>query len=529
MSINVAARNPLFGVTIATQRLALTINPSDIAGSLVEISTSRRIGDAGTFQLVLVYRKPPAKFQTDIIVESWRDIIEPMDYVEIALYPDGPLTVGPNQGGEVIMRGFVDTVGVTIDISSGTPTRRVVVVGRDYTKILLTHQLYYPTADDGTQNEIIAKIEQGLAVLVKNKNLALSFILVNTTSGVPSPTGIPSGAVEKKADIPFGYTATQVLQIFNDFFFQPELQKIFSTFQGAGIAPPVVFTPDGITADVLDSNLQAFDPIIDSNTVQPFKVLAELFEDYQHSPWRELFFDDYGPNSYFIYRPAPWLDQAGNLIQLSSTAGMVSLPADPWDIDPADVINVSIGRNDQEVENFIATYSSLFEGFTQAEDSYGAALESLNIQGGNPEIIGLNDVLPTTTPSSINRFGYRRGRHDTPYFDTSNLTGKTITQTTADVGTLREICAAWNSRIVRAMNHNELLESGTLTLKGSVHIHIGHYIRFTDSPTRAPARYYVEGIEHVYRFPVGDQGSGYFTTTLELTRGRGYFAARGQP
>ncbi len=73
---------------------------------------------------------------------TWADKIQPMDYIEIQAS-----ATGATSGGQlpVIMRGFVDYVGISTQFGqTGGPSEpRVVIQGRDYSKLLLDWQILY--------------------------------------------------------------------------------------------------------------------------------------------------------------------------------------------------------------------------------------------------------------------------------------------------------------------------------------------------------------------------------------------------
>ena len=85
---------------------------------------------AGTFTLNLLPNQP------------WQKLLMPMDYVEIRASKTGKKVNGKFP---IIMRGFIDRVGDSKQFgSTGGPSEpRLVIIGRDYTKLLIEWQILY--------------------------------------------------------------------------------------------------------------------------------------------------------------------------------------------------------------------------------------------------------------------------------------------------------------------------------------------------------------------------------------------------
>lgn len=510
MAVSVTTRVPSYAVAIALKN-GQQITADQLQDNIIEIQTNRRLGDSGSWQITMPFRPPPADVLASASIVnaygpyqgplSWADVISPMDHVTIALFSPA--------GGEIVMRGFVDNVGESVSDESGTPVRRVVIVGRDYTKLLLQSRLYF--LEGLTQLDIMTRFNNGAAKL-------------NQQSGGTSPPTVTPDKTGASVQMT-GLTSEDIMSILTTEFFESQIQDMIQGFAPALLAPNIstpggVLLLDGISDDPLNADLQTFNPVVYPENSEPFIHLKDLYDNYQHNPWRELYFDDIGLNSYLIYRPTPWLDMDGNFVQLPDTAVLQSLPA-PHEIDDAVLITVSLGRNDAQVANFIATYSAIFQGLTEALKTIGSKLESFSTST-NPAIIKIGD---NSAPSSYLQYGFRLLEIHTPYFDISE--GLTDEQHASQITKISQIAASWNQRLVDAYGHAELLETGSITIKGDSSIHIGHYITLTG---RTAARFYVEGVTHIFRVPVEAgqvSGSGSFTTALDLTRGRGFLVKKG--
>jgi hypothetical protein len=532
MALQVQLRTPRFRLEIFGRSGLILSN--DIAPSVVDISVSKRMGDAGVFQIELLHRKPPSSYQiqprTDLaggVAETWADLINPMDLVTIWFAVD-------NQPFEIVMRGFVDTASVMVDNSSGRPTRRVVVAGRDYHKLLLQKFFLPPNAAD----------------LIKERGFFPEFVLLKTffegenaihSEDASTQRLDPKTASSEKTTVqqpapknPPKLHPKDIMRILHTFFYVPQEDQILRTLGLVSSIQPFTGNPtrsaallfDAIDSDALEPKLIAYNPVFTLDRVEPFNVIADFYSAYQHQPWRELYFEQVGPQTAFIYRPTPWLDINGDYFQgvpeeyTQGTLKTLSIEMD-------EIIRSDVSRNDDSVVNWIQSNPYIYAPLVESFMTTGSALESLYGKG-NPTVIGIDD--PSTSnprPSSWRVFGFRPFIGDSLYFNPNEFQGQKQEQHAQEVTRIRQIGFDWNERLVRAFDHNELLESGELVIRGRTDIRIGYYVSFTTSKTQKPARAYVEGYTHTYEFPVGGT-EGKFTTVLQLSRGRGYLASLGK-
>lgn len=133
----------------------------------------------------------------------------------------------------------------------------------------------------------------------------------------------------------------------------------------------------------------------------------------------------------------------------------------------------------------------------------------------NPFLVGHSDRSDTLV-SRYQRFGFRAAEFSTPYFSMErDLRERQVRLKLADI---RKEGTEGTRRLRLAVDHNDLLQDGQITMRGHERTQIGDYIRLTD---RKDARYYVEFVHH--DFKVGTEAQdGHFLTHLALSRGRGH-------
>jgi len=525
MAVSVLLRKPRVDVTII-QHVRLTNNPVSspissavLAPAIISVTTNRQMGDAGGFQIVLNLSPPPTGYLTPNgdKARTWKDVLLPMDAVQIVAEVDTPNGLV----GEVIMRGFIDYVGMMANYSGGGPQRTIIIAGRDYHRILLS-QVYF--ASGGQPN--------GMAIMDRwDKDflqLQAQFDKINTERG--------QGDVQDRD----GITAKKVMTILYDFYAAifDELPNYFinTDTDGFNVETPNLYLA-AIDGDPRDSDLETFDPAINLTNSEPFIGLKDIFEAYGHAPWREMFFDDYieggDINSYFIWRPTPWLNIDGGIIQFDSVDSLTGLKTynggQAWRITSDQLIEMSVGVDDSQVINFIATYPGIFTNLTDAAKVFGHPLESLAFgDNTNPAVRGLKNAFET---SSYKLYTWKPYDFRTAYFDLNG--GNDNTKQPDAVKKIGLKTQVWNQRLVDALGHQEMLDSGSCVIRGNPLIHMGHYVGIQEPGTPWPSGvplfvlYYVAGVQHAFNYPREISGSqGSYTTTLSLTRGRSRLLTR---
>jgi hypothetical protein len=521
--VKVQTRNPRFKVRIVTHD-GTELTFESLKGAIRSITITKRIGEAGAFQLELVPRR-------QVVVAgratSFHDLIPLMSYVEVFCW------VPPREPKIPLLRGWVDTVGETFDISSGTPGRRLIVAGRDYTKLAMVSSLYYhhDQLDDPTvlPLAILQQLKDGLEALFSSRK-----------TFVPDPAD-PSRVVVTEPSTPVAIDAPPPEPDASQYLTPVQMQRlIFSAFYASFQDELVAAFPGdvpkarlAIQTDAWEDALRTYSPLATLRNFAPYTDVWTLMRSYQHAPWRELFVEEDADGPMFVYRPAPWLSRVGLYVQ---TPGGATVPTPGAveddsgealvtvrDVSRDDLVASDVVRSDQYVLNFFLTLAGSLAAYAMAVTTYGTALQGMQSGDpfkGNPYLVGLG---APKVESSISRHGLRRLDATTPFFDADTQWTGTVKQ--QKLAEMREQGLIGNLRLVRAFDHMGLLETGELILKGDERWRLGDYVRLSDGPT-AGARYYVEGVGHSFRQASHSQ-DGHFLTTLSVGRGRGHLVRTG--
>ena len=493
--MDVLTRRPQVNIYFYTRKIG-AITFASIAPSLVQVRAHRRMGEtAGAFQIVL----KPNKLSNKL----WQDVIEPMDYVEIRLTGNGPIPLNkPSRNelanGALLMRGFVDVVGITGSIGGGTPERVITINGRDYGKIALIFTLYSYTLQTNPRMAIIQVLDSSQYQIAGQPDPALG----------QSRAGTSTSAPQRSSDQ--RYNPQGLMQFFFNQLFVPHMNLITANLVGPDgvlVLPKLDFT--GLDAFVT-SSLETINPTFNSETYSPSTPIWQVMEKYANMPWCELFFDDDDFSSSLIFRTTPWFDPSGQPVVAGTTPYFTST------VTGAELIDWDFNKSDQEVFNLIASQPELYEPLVLARLALGditGTIQALGAAGDNPTIIGGTDDAPAPpgTPSDVHRFGLREFSKNSSYF------GLVRGDATVDQTLLSSVGTELNRRLVLAFGHNEVLWNGNITIKGRTDIHIGDYMRLNVRGNIT--RFYVEGVSHEFTAAT-QQHDGSYTTNLILTRGQ---------
>jgi hypothetical protein len=490
--VEVQARNPQFRVRVVTRRFG-EITDAELRGSVIQFSADRNFGqEAGTFNLTLIPKTPPQRFG----VASWQDAIEAMDYVELWAW------VPPRQPDRPLMRGFIDTIGESFDIQSGTPQHSISIAGRDFGKLALITKLYYTKEQEPESLTIIKKWTEGFDRLMQ----------------------VGEGRVGELAPEASEFLrATQIMDVIFSEFITPQVDAVTDTFRAFASALPnpiMKLDMEGIDGST-ESKLATYNPMFSQQNTRALIDVWALMRSFQHSPWRELFFDEDPEGPVLRYRDTPWLDFDGN--EITPFAPSVQTV----DVSLRDRMEWSLFRSDEKVVNFLFTLPANFSAFAQMAETTGP-LEGVYAQPtfqSNPYLIGFdlrNDPEGIGTgkdadleKSAFQRHGIRQRKFSTQYIDIDNKSPqKKIREMVADA---RDMGKEQNLLLKRAFDHGALLEFGSLSVRGDERLRLGNYLRFTETG----ARYYVTGLSQAFK-----QGSapndGRFISSMAVERGRGY-------
>lgn len=507
MAISTVTYVPRFRVRVvgASQVLDSELD-TQFKQAIAEINVERRIGSGANFSLSLY----PSRINAigSAPATSWDFRFNPMDYVEISLSdPNAPTNL------KIVMRGFISNINRNLDISSGTPQEMISITGLDWEKIA-QYPLYFLILNSSTTSFFDLEILNAWYNLTKNLSGSGDINL--------KPTDIIKAIFDNKDG--------KLTSLFSGFFVSVAAQVasiLLTGTTGAGVELPQLLADAASDPLEISSIYQAINPVAQAlaSTTGPNTTIMEYFRAYQAAPWRELFFDDYENGQLLIYKTTPWRDIHGTFLQenpsfpSNTTQGAITSII----IGPKDYISFSLGRSDSDVNNaFFTTMLFNEPSVTLSKATGGNGF--VDIGKGNPTIVGGKKLGDVPTPSDWRLFGVRFMDEQLIYMDyslghTTNQKSVSKIDThnaqtqilTTNGGILTKLLAA-------AMDHNELLTSGNITVAGNPNYHIGTYVKFQRNDTVVPSFFYVEGIQHTFRQPSG-YSDGAYLSSLIVTRG----------
>jgi hypothetical protein len=430
-----------------------TIDLTPYLGDGSSVRTQKSIrGSAGGFVITLV-DKP---YMQGGSLESLYGLIEPQDFIEIRMRHNLPgSTTGNPTKPPIYLRGFVTTPARGEAMTNdGKPVRTVTLSGQDYGKLWQLMQIKY------------------MPGYVVGENYLSSFKLFERF-GVGFQTGMTAAA----------FVTEVVNSLMNPFL--------------AGLMPPNSPNPTAIKLDVSVAN-----GVVDVGGVQNQQgtvySLLSYFGDV--GIWNELYLEDREDGVYCVYRPNPFKDINGNVIQPDAPN------LTPIDIDAKDVISLNVSRSDENVGNYYWVRAPRFELVSDIYRQQWAL-------GADPSTVDLGQY-----PNSAEQFyGMRvmevetqQGGNDV----TTMSSGQPLAQQTNRDASMANWINNRRAILVAQNKDNVLLESGTARVRANENIKPGCYVRIirgTFTPT-----YYVADVGLDY---VPYQGA---FQTLKLERGDGY-------
>ena len=265
----------------------------------------------------------------------------------------------------------------------------------------------------------------------------------------------------------------------------------------ASLMPPNTPNPTSITPDISVTH-----GVVDVGGIQnqqgTIYSLLSYFGDV--GIWNELYMEDRETGVYCVYRPNPFKDINGNVIQ-PDAANLT-----PIDVDIKDVVSLNVSRSDENVTNYYWVRAPRFELVSDIYRQQWAI-------GADPTTVDLG----TYVNSAEQFYGVRlmeietqQGGDDVTTMSSGQLSPAQAIRDTSMANWLnnrRAIAVAQNK-------DNVLLESGSATIRGNENIKPGSYVRII-SGSFTPT-YYVPDVEMDY---VPFQG---IFQTLKLERGDGF-------
>jgi hypothetical protein len=506
--MKVQVRGPRFYVKIVP--LESSVPDALLQGSVRHIRISRQMGASGAFQITLL---PRARVSESILQPSWLARIQPMSYVEISLWV-------PPRPKQIVMRGFVDTVAESFSIEGGTPSRSIIIAGRDYGKLTLITRLFYLDLPKIPQEfELFRQWQIGFDSLGtggRARNQTSAAKRTDTTEQTPGTEhpGVvtPAGRVEAR----YLWTAPEILGVIFERFFEPQFNLLRDKFFGEKPASPSM----SLTQDALDEEMKTFSPQFALRaTWQPYTDIWTLLRTYANAPWRELFWEDDHAGPVLVSRPTPWMKEDRSYISPIAAVFTKRFP-----ITGTDIMSMSLARTDEEARNFFFTYPGIFGAFAASAKTIGAAYEGMMGKGelfqDNPVLTRERNVTNFRVGGDYKIFGLRMAEYPSQYFDyDGNVVKDEVGKNWKNI---REIGKNATRRLVDAYGHGAALENGSITLKGNEDIRLGCYL---DVAAREPFHVYVERVQH--DFTQGSGTEGRFVTTVGVTRGNRQLVKRG--
>lgn len=432
------------------QGVGSKIDLTPFLGDGSNVTTSKAIGQpAGSFSMFFA-DKPNGT--PELGVDSLYGLIEPMDMVEICFTRSVPPAGGKPT---VVMRGFISAVNRVEGVDGeGRPVRGVSVSGQDYGKLWQMLQILLLPGYVIGQDMITAfKLFERFSVGFKTTMSCSEFIT----------------EVMEKIVLPY------LKRLMPETSMLPATMKL----EVAGIDATTSVTGPQNQEGTIYSLLQSFLDV---------------------GVWNELFIEDRDDAVYCVYRPNPYTDLSGALIQKGARdPGSVVVSSD-------DIVAFNVGRTDANVANYYWVRGPRFDLNTDLyrkqwaadaqrdtvllgdyenadEDLYGIRAMFVDSQTGGPAVTTFNSGLPK-----------------------------------ADLAARDDLQKDWLDErrrvLVEQNKDNVVLESGTSRIKGNEKLRPG--MNMVLQRGQFSASYYVTAMRHTF---IPYQG---FFTDLTLERGRGF-------
>lgn len=433
------------GVSDRFRRAVREIDLTPYLGEQGSVQTSKGLAEpAGGWTVVLADRMSSAAR------DSLYGLIEPMDHIEIRMarephrYAGGLLPI--------VMRGFVSQVRRVESMSpEGRPSRSVVLSGQDYGKLFGIFRIFYE------QNHLL-----GQELL--------------TTFRLCANSGVGCQAMSASE-----FVSTMVEQVVNRYIDGLDLSS------ANGFARRIQ-----VDASVKQGTVGLYGVNPQEGSVW------DVISRYADLTWNEMFVEDREDGVYLVYRPAPFKDARGKMIQTDAK--------DPGrvDLDISAVQSMDLYRSDYRLANYFWVYAP-------AADLHGAGLLRQNaIQGAADSYF-----IPDHFNASLDLFGLRM-------METTTMQGNSAVRGDGQPAAVHDQYAGdaflWaenRRRILRDANQDNLLfEEGSLGLRGDERLRPGRYLAIQRGDMTA--EYYLTQVTHQY------MPFGVFRSSVQVERGTGF-------
>jgi hypothetical protein len=365
----------------------------------------------------------------------------------------------------VMMRGFVSEIGHGRIMTKQGPQRAVTISGQDYGKALQMMRITYLPAMVLGQDLLTAYkafMNYGLEFNVEED--AASFI----------------EDIIFKCVNPFLHRMKDKAANGDPSVQSAIMDMLVDATQGSGVIAPfgVQDWPGGSVYD-----------------------LMKYFGDV--GPWNEMFVEDRDPGPFLVYRPTPFRDLSGSMIQATAS--------DPGEVVVTDteIIDDKATRSDADVSNYFWVDA---QRFTLID---GALIQAASAGGANADWF-LKDY-PNSSPDL---YGVR-------LMEVQSQQGRRLDgqpETDLQQGRADAISGIEIKRNILKENNrdNVVLETGSLELRGNERVKAGIYLRTrrgssaTGNRDGLESTCYAHTVRHTYQV-----GSAYLTS-VEFDRGTGF-------
>jgi len=455
-------RGNVAGGVAASQRYTAsprTIDLTPFLGDRSSVVTSKSVREpAGMFSVTLPDRMadgdPVRQFET------LYGLIEPMDVIEIRMARDTSKYAGYDKNMPMVMRGLVSEVRRQQSMGADGPDRSVVITGQDYGKILQIMQIAY------LPNEVTGQ----------NLLTYLSFFVNYGVDAIPN----------QPAAHFFDQVNTKVITKFLD-------GMRAASGAAPGQSPIVNITLDATVGDGVVC------PIGTINTYEG--TLGGLLAHYGDvGPWNEMFVEDRETGPFLVYRPTPFKDPSGTVIQAGTGAvapAVVSITSD-------DVVSITQSRSDSDVANYYwvepAHLNMIPPGMLAVEAAHDQSKDRL--------------YLTDYPNSSPNLYGFRRLQVQSNQGFRVDGQKESVFQTQG--GLLIDFVTRRRDVLVQNNRDNVVFESGTMQLKGNESVRAGMTVKLTPQQGGNGDEHYAVQVQHEF-LPFRS-----FMTTVSFERGTGF-------
>lgn len=427
------------GASVRTKSAGTEIDLTPLLGEFGMVRTSKSIrADMGGFSITLtdrMHNKAKGAFQ-----DSVYGLAEPMDMIEIRMAS----RPHEHQVLPIVMRGFVSRIVRSQSMGEdGRPVRSVTITGSDYGKLLNQMRIWY------NKNYLLG--QDVLTSFTLASNYGIEFTLMPSSRFVGE---ILEKIVNKQVDKLWLHSALRD-------------------------APHI-----NLDATVKDGTVGPFG-------IQPFEgTIWNMLRTHSDGVWNELFIEDREGGVSLVYRPIPYKDLDGRLIQAKRGAVEPGTAV----ITKSDIKRMDVMRSDDRVANYFwvnAPHVQLIQSGTLRVDALQGANSSYYITDHanvDPELYGLRMMEVDTE-----QFPTDAKNRDVPITDWAN-------QRRADL---------------IAMNHDNVVwEEGVITMRGNEQARAGTYLEIHDGALHSS--YYVSQVDQTFR-PFHE-----FITDVHVERGTGF-------